>query len=177
MSFKAQHYILLSIFASFLTIILKLSAYFLTHSVGLLSDATESFVNLLAAVFALLMINLAEKPEDKNHPFGHSKAEYFSSFFEGSLIFLAALTIIASAISRLIFPQPLERISLGLFLSFSASLINLLVGLKLIEISKKINSITLEADGHRLLTDVYTSATVIVAVFLAGQTKFLILIH
>lgn len=172
---KSKNYLFLSIFTAIFTINLKLVAYFVTGSIGLLSDAVESFVNLISAIFAFLMLKLAEKPADENHPFGHSKAEYFSSFFEGGLIFLAAIFIAVGAGQRLIAPQPLEKVSLGLFISFIASLVNLFIGLKLINLGKKIGSITLEADGHHLLTDVYTSAGVIVAVFLVEKTKIFFL--
>jgi len=165
----------LSIFASLATISLKFFAYFLTGSVGLLSDGIESFVNLVAASFAFFSLKIAQKPADKNHPFGHSKAEYFSSALEGGLIFIAALVIIVSAINRLIHPQPLEKISLGIILSSAASLINLFVGLKLINIGKKYHSITLEADGHHLLTDVWTSAGVILAIFIVALTNWQVL--
>jgi cation diffusion facilitator family transporter len=165
----------LSIFASLATISLKFFAYFLTGSVGLLSDGIESFVNLVAASFAFFSLKIAQKPADKNHPFGHSKAEYFSSALEGGLIFIAALVIIVSAINRLIHPQPLEKISLGIILSSAASLINLFVGLKLINIGKKYHSITLEADGHHLLTDVWTSVGVILAIFIVALTNWQVL--
>jgi cation diffusion facilitator family transporter len=165
----------LSIFASLATISLKFFAYFLTGSVGLLSDGIESFVNLVAASFAFFSLKIAQKPADKNHPFGHSKAEYFSSALEGGLIFIAALVIIVSAINRLIHPQPLEKISLGIILSSAASLINLFVGLKLISVGKKYHSITLEADGNHLLTDVWTSAGVILAIFIVALTNWQVL--
>jgi cation diffusion facilitator family transporter len=165
-------FIKLSIFASLATISLKFFAYFLTGSVGLFSDAIESFVNLVAAGFAFFSLKIAQKPADKDHPFGHSKAEYFSSALEGGLIFIAALVIIVSAINRLIHPQPLEKISLGIILSSAASIINLVVGLKLINVGKKYHSITLEADGHHLLTDVWTSAGVILAIFIVALTNW-----
>lgn len=165
----------LSIVASLATISLKLFAYFLTGSVGLFSDAIESFVNLIAAGFAFFSLKIAQKPADKDHPFGHSKAEYFSSALEGGLIFIAALAIIASAVGRLIHPQPLEKISLGIILSSAASIINLVVGLKLINVGKKYHSITLEADGHHLLTDVWTSAGVILAIFIVALTNWQVL--
>lgn len=168
-------YTYLSIFASLIVISLKIFAYLLTKSVGFLSDAIESLVNLLSAFFAYLMLKLAEKPEDENHPYGHSKAEYFSSIFEGILIFIASFSIIHSAIYRLIKPKLLENIKNGLFISILATLINFLVGKKLILTGKKNRSITLEADGHHLLTDVYTSIGVITAVFLVKITGFIII--
>jgi len=168
-------YTYLSILTALITIILKLIAYFFTQSVGLLSDAVESLVNLMAAIIAFLAIRLAEKPADKKHPYGHSKAEYFSSIAEGIFIFLASLAIIFSALERLFHPRPLEQISIGLLVSSTATLINFLVGKKLISVGKKYQSITLEADGHHLLTDVWTSVGVILAVFLVDKTKILIL--
>ncbi|MCS6956270.1 MAG: cation diffusion facilitator family transporter [Patescibacteria group bacterium] len=148
-------YTYLSIFASIIVISFKLIAYFLTRSIGFLSDAIESFINLLSAFFAYLMIKLAEKPKDASHPYGHSKAEYFSSFFEGTLIFIVSFSIIFSSIQRIIYPQKLENISLGLFVFFLASLINFLAARKLISAGQKNNSITLEADEKYLMTDVY----------------------
>jgi len=168
-------YTYLSISTALVTISLKLIAYFLTQSVGLLSDAIESLVNLMAAIIAFLAIRLAEKPADKKHPYGHSKAEYFSSVAEGIFIFLAALAIIFSAINRMIYPKMIEQVSIGLLISSAATLINFLVGKKLISVGQKYQSITLEADGHHLLTDVWTSAGVITAIFLVDKTKILIL--
>ena len=168
-------YTYLSIFTALLTISLKLIAYLLTQSVGLLSDAIESLVNLMAAIIAFLTIRLAEKPADKKHPYGHSKAEYFSSTAEGFFIFSAALAIIFSAVNRIIYPKMIEQVSIGLLISAAATLINFLVGKKLISVGKKYQSITLEADGRHLLTDVWTSAGVIAAVFLVDKTKILVL--
>ncbi len=170
-----KKFIYLSIAAAVATISLKLFAYFLTGSVGLFSDALESGVNLLAAVVALFMITLAEKPADEEHAFGHHKAEYFSSAIEGGLIILAAFSIIWSAIPRIIHPQPLENIGIGLLISLGASLINLSVGLILIKNGRKNNSITLEADGKHLMTDVYTSAGVIIGIGIVKFTGWLVL--
>ena len=170
-----KKFIYLSIAAALATISLKLFAYFLTGSVGLFSDALESGVNLLAAVVALFMITLAEKPADEEHVFGHHKAEYFSSAIEGGLIILAAFSIIWSAIPRIIHPQPLENIGIGLSISLGASLINLAVGLILIKNGRKNNSITLEADGKHLMTDVYTSVGVIIGIGIVKFTGWLVL--
>jgi cation diffusion facilitator family transporter len=170
-----RKFVYLSIVAALLTITIKLIAYLLTNSVGLLSDALESCVNLIAAVVALIMLRLAEKPPDQQHEFGHNKAEYFSSAVEGGLIVLAAVSIIWSAIPRLLHPQPLENIGFGLLVAVGASLINLVVSNILIKNGKKHNSITLDADGKHLRTDVLTSAGVLIAIALVKLTGWLIL--
>lgn len=154
----------LSIAAAFATIGLKTAAYLVTGSVGLLSDAMESIVNLVGAVMALAMLTVAALPADENHSYGHSKAEYFSSGVEGGLIVIAALSIAVAAIPRLLAPRPLERIGLGLLVSVGASLVNLGVALVLKEAGRRHHSITLEANAHHLLTDVWTSAGVLVGV-------------
>ncbi|WP_298651424.1 cation diffusion facilitator family transporter [uncultured Proteiniphilum sp.] len=169
-----RKFIYLSIAAAIVTILLKFYAYFVTGSMGFLSDALESFVNLFAAIFALVMFNISQKPADKEHEFGHSKAEYFSSAAEGALILIAAFTIIWSAVPRFVDPRPIENINTGLFFSLLASLVNLAVGLTLIHNGKKRNSLLLEADGKHLMTDVYTSAGVIVAIVLVKFTGWLI---
>lgn len=170
-----KKFIYLAIAAAVATIALKLLAYFLTGSVGLFSDALESGVNLVAAIVALFMISLAEKPADEQHAYGHSKAEYFSSAIEGGLILLAAFSIIWSAIPRLINPQPLENVGIGLLVSIGASAINLVVGLILIRNGRKKNSITLEADGKHLMTDVYTSVGVLIGIGIVKLTGWLVL--
>jgi cation diffusion facilitator family transporter len=170
-----KKYVYLSIVAAVLTISLKLTAYFLTNSVGLLSDALESCVNLVAAVVALIMLNLAEKPPDEKHEFGHNKAEYFSSAIEGGLIVLAAFSIIWSAVPRIFHSQPLENIGVGLLIAVGASLINLAVSIILVKNGKKNNSITLEADGKHLMTDVLTSGGVLLGIALVKLTGWLIL--
>ncbi len=154
----------LSVMAAILTITLKTIAYLLTGSVGLLSDALESFVNLAGALMALAMLTIAARPADEDHAYGHSKAEYFSSGVEGMLILLAAIGICVTAIPRLINPQPLEKIGLGLIISVAASLINLFISIVLSRAGKKYNSITLEADAQHLMTDVWTSAGVLLGV-------------
>ena len=154
----------LSIAAAILTIALKTIAYLLTGSVGLLSDALESFVNLVGALMALAMLTIAARPADEDHAFGHSKAEYFSSGVEGTLILLAAASIIAAAIPRLIAPKPLEQVGLGLGVSVAASLVNLFVAQVLLRASQQHHSITLEANARHLMTDVWTSAGVLAGV-------------
>lgn len=174
MTAPALHrYAWLSIAAALATILLKGAAWWLTGSVGLLSDALESFVNLAGALMALAMLSLAAEPEDDNHAFGHGKAEYFSSAFEGFLIFVAAVSIAWAAASRLLHPQPLESVGVGLAVSVVASIINLVTARVLLQVGRKYRSITLEADAHHLLTDVWTSAGVIVAVGLVWLTGWL----
>jgi cation diffusion facilitator family transporter len=168
-----ERYAWLSIAAALATITLKTLAWWLTGSVGLLSDALESIVNLAAALLALTMLRVAASPPDANHPYGFSKAEYFAAGIEGALIVLAAAGILASAIPRLIDPEPLEAPVLGLALSTAASGINLAVGMLLIRVGKKEHSIALEADGHHLMTDVWTSAGVILGVALVFITGWL----
>ncbi len=160
----------LSIAAVVATIGLKSAAWLVTGSVGLLSDAAESVVNLVAAIVALIALKVAAKPADKNHHFGHSKAEYFSSAIEGVMIFVAAATIIVLAIQRLMSPQPLEEVGIGLLISVVAALLNGAVALVLIRAGRKHNSITLRADGHHLMTDLITSVGVVVGIGLVGLT-------
>ena len=170
-----KKYIYLSIVAAIATISLKFLAYQLTGSVGIFSDALESCVNLVAAVFALIMLTIAEKPADDEHVFGHGKAEYFSSAIEGGLIVLAAFSIIWSAIPRLIHPQPLENVGIGLLVAICASGINLAVALVLLKNGREKHSITLEADGKHLMTDVYTSIGVLIGIGLVKLSGWLVL--
>ncbi len=165
----------LSIVTSIFTIVVKFSAYFLTGSVGLLSDALESFVNLAAALVALATLSYAHSGADEDHNFGHEKAEYFSSGIEGALIFVAAGAIVWSALPRLLAPQPLEQVGLGLALSVVAAGANLLCGWLLLKGAREHRSITLEADAHHLLTDVWTTAGVIAGVGLVFLTGWLVL--
>lgn len=160
----------LSIGAALATISLKTVAYFLTGSVGLLSDAIESLVNLAGAVMALTMLIIAARPADEDHVYGHSKAEYFASVTEGILIFGAAIGIMVTAVQRLIEPHPIEQLGVGLAVSAAASLINFIVARILLDAGGKRNSITLEADARHLMTDVWTSIGVIGGVALAGFT-------
>jgi cation diffusion facilitator family transporter len=170
-----KKFLYLSITAAVVTIGLKSSAYLLTGSVGLLSDALESGVNLIAAVVALSMITLAERPADEEHSYGHSKAEYFSSGVEGGLIIFAAASIIWIAVPRLIHPQALENINIGLLISVGASFINLGVARVLLVAGRKSNSITLEADGKHLMIDVWTSAGVLIGIALVKITGLMVL--
>ena len=165
----------LSIAAAIATIGLKTAAWWLTGSVGLLSDALESLVNLAAAMMALWMLRLAALPPDREHPYGRSKAEYFAAGIEGALIVLAAAAIGWAAIPRLSEPQPLDAPLLGIALTAVATAINLAVGMVLIRTGRQHDSITLEADGHHLLTDVWTSVGVIAGVALVAQTGWLLL--
>ncbi|MFN8433976.1 MAG: cation diffusion facilitator family transporter [Anaerolineales bacterium] len=160
----------ISIAAALLTILLKTIAYFLTGSVGLLSDALESIVNLVGALMALAMLTVAARPADDDHTYGHSKAEYFSSGVEGTLILIAAVSIIWTAAPRLWDPQPLEQVGLGLAVSAGASVINLLAAYFILRAGKKYKSITLEANAHHLMTDVWTSVGVIAGVGLVALT-------
>ncbi len=166
-------YAWLSIAAAISTIILKTVAWKMTGSVGLLSDAIESLVNLAGAMMALWMLTLAALPADDDHAHGHGKAEYFSSAFEGFLILLAALSIGYTAIDRMMTPQPLEAVGVGLLVSVVASIINFATARILLKVGKKHHSITLEADAHHLLTDVWTSAGVIAGVGLVALTGWL----
>lgn len=165
----------LSIAAAILTIGMKAVAYVLTGSVGLLSDAVESIVNLMGAVMALGMLTIAAQPADDEHHFGHSKAEYFSSAVEGILILAAAVGIAYTAIERIINPRAIEQVGIGLGVSVVASIVNLIVGQILLRAGKKYKSITLEADAHHLMTDVWTSVGVITGVALASLTGWQIL--
>jgi cation diffusion facilitator family transporter len=165
----------LSIGAAVLTIGLKSGAYLLTGSVGLLSDAIESGVNLVAAIMALAMLTIAARPADESHMYGHSKAEYFASVVEGILILVAAGGIIITAAQRLFDPRELEQVGVGLVVSISASLINLAVAQILLKAGKKNNSITLEADAHHLMTDVWTSVGVVAAIGVVALTGWIIL--
>lgn len=152
----------LSIGTAVLTIGLKALAYYLTDSVGLLSDAIESGVNLIAAVFALIVLTVAAQPPDEEHHFGHDKVEYFSGGVEGTLILVAAVTIAYSAVERLLDPQPLEQLDVGLVVSVLAGILNFIVGRVLLQAGKKYRSITLEADANHLMADVRTTIGVLV---------------
>jgi len=160
----ASKFAVLSIAAALATIALKTLAWWLTDSVGLLSDAIEGSINLVGATVALAMISVAARPPDQDHAFGYTKAEYFASGLEGTLILLAAIAIGFAAIDRLITPRPLERVGAGLAVSAAASLINYLVARRLYRAGEHYRSIALEADARHLMTDVWTSAGVIVGV-------------
>lgn len=165
----------LSIAAALATIALKSAAYWLTGSVGLLSDALESIVNLVAAVVALIVLHVAESPPDEEHEWGHEKVEYFASAFEGAAILAAAVAIMFTAVPRLFDPRPLEAVGVGLIVSAAASLVNLIVARILLTAGKRHRSITLEADGQHLMTDVWTSVGVVVGVGLVALTKLPVL--
>jgi cation diffusion facilitator family transporter len=165
----------LSIGAALATIALKTGAYYLTGSIGLLSDAIESLVNLAGAVMALLMLIIAARPADEDHVYGHSKAEYFASVTEGVLILGAAGAIIITAVQRLLHPKAIEELGLGLIVSIAASLINFIASRILLKAGKERQSISLEADAHHLMTDVWTSMGVISGVAIAGFTNWQIL--
>jgi len=171
----ARKYALLSIVAALTTIALKLLAWWLTGSVGLLSDALEGTVNLVGATVMLAMLTIAALPPDDEHAYGYSKAEYFASGLEGTLILAAAILIAAAAVERLIHPQPLEHVGAGLAVSAAASAINWLVARKLFEAGRRYRSIALEADAHHLMTDVWTSAGVIIGVAAVAATGWLML--
>ena len=161
----------LSVLVAVLTITIKTYAWYLTDSVGLLSDAMESFVNLASAVFALLMVSVAETPADEDHPYGHHKAEYFSSGFEGVLIMGAAIGIIWAAISRFMSPKPVEALSVGIALAVLSSAMNAALAYVMFKVAKEHRSIALEADARHLVVDVWTSAGVVIgllAVYLTG---------
>lgn len=172
---SARFYTVLSIGAALLTIALKTGAYFLTGSVGLISDAAESVVNLVAAIIATWAVTYAAKPPDEEHTFGHHKAEYFSSGVEGALILVAAASIAIAAWNRLLHPQPLEQLGLGLGLSLFATAINGALALAMLKASQRLRSITLRADAHHLLTDVWTSVGVVLGLILVPITHWLIL--
>ena len=168
---QVKRYIWLSIVAALVTITLKMIAWRISGSVGLLSDAMESFVNLFSALFALVMLRIAYTPPDEQHPFGHSKAEYFASVLEGAMIFIAAGLILYTAIPRLFQPAPLEALNIGLIFSVVSTALNFAVAQVLIRAGKRLNSIALRADGRHLMTDVWTTAGIVIgliAVLLTG---------
>ena len=170
-----RQYLLLSAAAAVATILLKTLAWRLTGSVGLLSDAMESGVNLIAASSAFWALTLAAKPADRKYHYGHFKAEYFSSGLESVLIMVAALAIIYAAIGRLQQPQPLEQLGIGLAISLVATAINGLVAWVLLKAARRFDSITLRADAHHLLTDVWTSIGVVIGIGLVKLTGLTIL--
>jgi cation diffusion facilitator family transporter len=165
-----QQMLKVSALAAVVTIVMKTLAWYVTSSVGLLSDAMESFVNLAGALFGLAMVTIAMRPADADHPFGHSKAEYFSSGFEGLLIAVAATGIVWAAVLRLITPQPLEQLGWGLGLSVASSVINGAVAWAMFRSARAYRSMALEADARHLRTDVWTSAGVVLGVALVAAT-------
>ena len=170
---RVADYLKLSIAVALATIALKTGAWWATGSVGLLADAMESIVNLAGAMFALWMVTVAARPADEDHPFGHHKAEYFSSGFEGVLIFIAALAIVWAAGNRLLAPQPLERLSLGLMLSVISSAMNGALAWAMLKKARQHRSMALEGDARHLFTDVWTSAGVVLGLLAAAATGWL----
>lgn len=170
-----RHYIVLSVVVAAATISLKLGAYFLTGSVGLFSDAAESVVNLVAAVAALWALTLAARPPDEEHAFGHNKAEYFSSGLESALIIVAAGWIGVTAWSRLMDPQPLENVGIGLGITLVAAAVNGGAALVILSAGRRLRSITLRTDAYHLFTDVWTSLGVVVGVAAVALTGWLVL--
>lgn len=162
-----------SVGVAVITIALKTLAWWLTDSVGLLSDAMESLVNLASAMFGLLMVTVAEAPPDEDHPYGHHKAEYFSSGFEGILIIVAGLGILWAAGHRVFDPQPIEQVGLGLVLSVGSSALNGLLAWVMFRAAREHRSLALEADARHLVTDVWTSVGVVVGIVLVGVTGWL----
>jgi cation diffusion facilitator family transporter len=162
-----------SVVVAIMTISLKTLAWWITDSVGLLSDAMESLVNLASAVFGLVMVTVAARPADAEHPYGHHKAEYFSSGFEGILIIVAAIGIIWTASHRIFDPQPIEQVGLGLALSIISSVLNGLLAWVMFGAAKTHRSIALEADAKHLVTDVWTSVGVVMGIGLVSLTGWL----
>ncbi len=168
-----QRLLKVSVCVALLTIVLKTSAWYVTDSVGLLSDAMESFVNLASALFGLTMVTVAARPADDEHPYGHHKAEYFSSGFEGILILGAALAIIWASVARFFEPVPLQQLGWGLGLSVVSSALNGLLAWFMFRSAKAHRSIALEADGRHLMTDVWTSVGVVVALLAVAATGWI----
>ncbi|MBA4177648.1 MAG: cation diffusion facilitator family transporter [Leptothrix sp. (in: Bacteria)] len=167
---EVRTYLKVSIAVALATIALKTGAWWVSGSVSLLSDALESLVNLAGAMFALAMVVVAARPPDDDHPYGHHKAEYFSSGFEGVLIFAAALAIVVAAIDRLIHPQPLEAVGLGLVLSVVSSVMNGVLAWSMLRKARSARSMALEADARHLFTDVWTSAGVVLGLLAVMAT-------
>lgn len=163
--------VLLSVAAALITMAMKFAAYWITNSVGLLSDAAESIINLAAAVVAFVALLIAARPADETHPYGHEKIEYLSSGVEGTLILLAAVSIVYSALHRLLNPQALHNLDLGLSLCLVASGLNFVVARLLLKAARHYDSITLEADARHLLTDVWTSVAVLVSLLIMRFTS------
>ena len=170
---QVSAYLKLSIAVALATIALKTAAWWVSDSVGLLSDALESLVNLAGAMFALAMVTVAARPPDDEHPYGHHKAEYFSSGFEGVLIFAAALAIVWAAVHRLLDPQPLQAVGLGIALSVVSSALNGALAYSMLRKARQARSIALEGDARHLFTDVWTSAGVVAGLLAAQATGWL----
>ena len=170
---QVSAYLKLSIVVAIATIALKTAAWWLTDSVGLLSDALESLVNLAGAIFALMMVTVAAQPPDDDHPYGHHKAEYFSSGFEGVLILVAAMAIIWAALHRINDPQPLQQLGIGLALSVISSVLNGALAFAMLRKAREHRSMALEADARHLITDVWTSAGVVIGLLAVQATGWL----
>ena len=170
---QVSAYLKLSIAVALATIALKTAAWWVSDSVSLLSDALESLVNLAGAMFALLMVTVAARPPDDDHPYGHHKAEYFSSGFEGVMIFAAALAIVWAAVHRLLDPQPLDAVALGLVLSVVSSAMNGALGWSMLRKARAARSMALEADARHLFTDVWTSVGVVIGLIAVKFTGWL----
>jgi cation diffusion facilitator family transporter len=167
---KVSTYLKLSVAVALATIVLKTGAWWVSGSVSLLADAMESLVNLAGAMFALAMVIVAARPPDEEHPYGHHKAEYFSSGFEGVLIFVAALAILWAAVMRLRDPQPLDAVGLGIALSVVSSTLNGVLAWSMLRKAREVRSMALEADARHLFTDVWTSAGVVLGLFAVMAT-------
>ena len=172
-SLTPQRLLRASVVVTIITIVLKTGAWYITDSVGLLSDVMESFVNLASAIFGLAMVTIAQRPADEDHPYGHHKAEYFSSGFEGALIIGAAAAIIWAAGHRILDPQPLQQIGWGLALSVVSSALNGLLAWVMFRSAREHRSIALEADAKHLVTDVWTSVGVVVGLGAVAMTGWL----
>jgi cation diffusion facilitator family transporter len=170
---KVSTYLKLSVAVALATIALKTGAWWVSGSVSLLADALESLVNLAGAMFALAMVTLAARPPDEEHPYGHHKAEYFSSGFEGVLIFAAAMAILWAAVMRLRDPQPLDAVGLGLVLSIVSSTMNGVLAWSMLRKAREARSMALEADARHLFTDVWTSAGVVLGLLAVMATGWL----
>ncbi len=170
---QVSAYLKLSIAVALATIALKTGAWWVSHSVSLLSDALESLVNLAGAMFALAMVTIAAQPPDEDHPYGHHKAEYFSSGFEGVLIFVAALGILWAAMQRLLHPQPLASVGLGIVLSVLSSVLNGALAYSMLRKARQVRSVALEGDARHLYTDVWTSAGVVAGLLAVQATGWL----
>lgn len=162
-----------SVVVALLTIVLKTLAWWVTGSVGLLSDALEAFVNLAGAMFALAMVTVAERPADVEHPYGHHKAEYFSSGFEGILIVGASMAIVWASVQRLLHPQPLEQLGWGMALSMLSTGLNGLLALAMFRTARRHRAVALEGDARHLVTDVWTSVGVVIGLIAAQATGWL----
>jgi cation diffusion facilitator family transporter len=172
-SLTPQRLLIASVVVAVITIVLKTGAWYITDSVGLLSDAMESFVNLASAMFGLAMVTIAQRPADDDHPYGHHKAEYFSSGFEGALIIGAAVAIIWAASHRLVDPQPIQQVGWGLALSVVSSALNGLLAWVMFRSAKEHRSIALQADAKHLVTDVWTSVGVVIGITAVALTGWL----